>query len=127
MVGSIVQDGLFSIIVRFHIHTYVFATNIVKIYCQIKVKPKHQNLQCTICRYSPDEELSIYKLTIVTYGIASAPYLATRTLNQITTAQTIKDFYVDYILSVSSTEQQAKLIINDIILMLQQGGFELGK
>lgn len=114
----------------------MFAADIVQMYSQIKINSNYQNLQCIIWRYSPEEKLSINKLTTVTYSTASVPYLATRTLNHVIaddelrhllTAQVIKNLYVDDILSGSNTEQQTKLIIHDVTLMLQQDGFELSK
>ena len=52
-------------------------------YRQIIVNPKDSNLQRIVWRDGPRKELRHYALRTVTYGTASASFLATRCLAQI--------------------------------------------
>ena len=50
---------------------------------QIRVRPEDQDLQRIIWALKPNEPLVDYRLTTVTYGTAYAPFLAIRTLTQL--------------------------------------------
>lgn len=130
LVGPVVQDDLFSVIIRFRMHSLVFTADIVKMYRKIQVHKENTSLQSILWRSSPHQEIKVYELNTVTYGTAAAPYLATRTLNQIAVdckdeypnaENVIKDFYVDDILSEANTVEEAKKIISE--LNSQKGDF----
>jgi len=85
-------------------------------YCQINVHPQDQDLQRILWRYSSEEPIQEYQLTTVTYGTSSAPYLATRCCKnladdkcQYPNAALVlsNDFYVDGLLSGTSTTEDA--------------------
>ncbi|XP_038116923.1 uncharacterized protein LOC119769092 [Culex quinquefasciatus] len=115
MVGPVVQDDLLTIILRFH----------------------DQDLQRILWRDSPSEPVRTFKLTTVTYGTASAPYLATKCLRTVgeeveTThplaAKTIKhDFYVDDMLSGADSIEEAQKLVGDTSERLMAAGFLLRK
>jgi hypothetical protein len=52
-------------------------------YRQILVHSQDQNLPRILWTFSPDDPIQEYKFTTVTYGNASAPFLATRCLKQL--------------------------------------------
>jgi hypothetical protein len=85
MNGGIVQDDLVSIVLRFRLHEYVMTADIEKMYRQILIDPAHRNYQRILWRDSPEKELSHYQLNTVTYGTVSAPYQATRCLQELST------------------------------------------
>jgi hypothetical protein len=74
-------------------------------YRQISVDPADRDLQRILWRYSAEEPIQEYRLTPVTYGTSSAPFLATRCLKKLAddnnyqhphAAQVLNnDFYVD--------------------------------
>ena len=78
-----VQSPLISIITKFRTNPYVMTADIEKIYRQINVHPSQQNLQLVLWRERPEEPVKTYKLLTITYGQASAPYLATPVLKQL--------------------------------------------
>jgi len=82
-VGPTVQQDLYSIVLRFRTHQVCFTAYIAKMYRQINVHPQDRDLQRIIWRYSSEEPIQEYKLTTVTYGTSSAPYLATRCLKKL--------------------------------------------
>ncbi|XP_045541883.1 uncharacterized protein LOC123723348 [Papilio machaon] len=114
MVGPTIQDDLLSILLRFRQHKYVISADIEKMYRAINVTPNQRSLQQIIFRENNKLPLKTYKLNTVTYGTASAPYLATKCLsslassasNEQTKRSILQDFYVDDYLSGGDTIPQ---------------------
>ena len=136
-VGATVQQDLYSIVLRFRTHQVCFTADIKKMYRQIIVHPQDRDLQRILCRYSPEEPVQEYRLTTVTYGTSSAPFLATCCLKKLAdnnkqqhprAAQVLSnDFYVDDLLSGTSTLDDAINIQREISSLLQTAGFTLRK
>ena len=111
MVGPTIQDDLLSILIRFRQHKYILAADIEKMYRQIAVHPSDRHLQQILWRDNPLKSLNVYQLNTVTYGTASAPFLAVRCLKQLgmecndpKIAEIIThDFYVDDLLTGGDT------------------------
>ncbi|XP_055941843.1 uncharacterized protein LOC129971891 [Argiope bruennichi] len=135
--GGVVQDDLFSILLRFRKHKVAFTADVKKMYRQIWVNPEQCNFQCILWKTRSSEEPSFYKLLTVTYGTKSAPYLATRVLNQLAideqhkfplaSAVTLKDFYVDDVLSGADDVSTAIKLQQELISFLKAGGMDLHK
>ena len=112
-VGPTIQDDLYSLVLRFRTHQVCFTADIAQMYRQVSMNPQDRNLQRILWRYSSDKPIQEYQLTTVTYGTASAPFLATRCLKKLAednltshpkAAQVLRDdFYVDDLLSGTST------------------------
>lgn len=138
MIGPTIQELLTTILTRWRTHRYVFTADIEKMYRQIKVAEKDQKYQKILWRFSKKDPVQEFKLTTVTYGTASAPYQAIRTLHQLAcdekneensdVIETIKrDFYVDDLMSGASTREEAMFIIQNINSIMEKGGFCLRK
>jgi hypothetical protein len=137
LVGPTIQQELYSIVLRFRTHQVCFTADIAKMYRQILVHPKDQNLQRILWRFTPEEPIQEYQLATVTYGTASAQFLATRCLKKLaddnksehpTAAKLIhNDFYVDDLLSGASTLTEAIHLQQEVATILQQAGFTLRK
>lgn len=116
MVGPTVQDDLLSILIRFRMYKYVLSADVEKMYRQVSVHPSDRHLQQIIWRDDSSSPLKVYELNTVTYGTASAPFLATRCLKQIgiecsdkeVSEVIIHDFYVDDLLT--GTDQLDKAL-----------------
>ncbi|XP_058816835.1 uncharacterized protein LOC131680128 [Topomyia yanbarensis] len=131
MVGPTVQADFLSIILQFRKFRYFLSADIAKMYRQIIVDPCHSPMQRIFWRKSPNERLRVLELTTVTYGTASAPFLATRALLQLArderekyplAARVIEEsFYVDNALFGSNDFQQAINIQAELIQLLQSG------
>ncbi|XP_058456467.1 uncharacterized protein LOC131433877 [Malaya genurostris] len=136
-VGAVVQSDLFSIILGFRSHQFVFTADIIKMYRQVRVRDEDTRYQRVFWRSSPTEPLKTLELTTVTYGTASAPYLATRALKQLAIDERDRypdaadivenDFYVDDVLSGADTK--AEVICKQMQLkeLLSSGGFSIHK
>ena len=136
-IGPIVQNELFTILLRFRRHAYVLTADIEKMYRQIFVSPEDRKYQRIFWRSHNSQSLKCYELQTVTYGTASAPFLATRCLNQLAIEYKSEypqicdiianDFYVDDLLTGAESIEDLfdiKIKVNHI---LNCAGFDLRK
>ncbi|XP_037911925.1 uncharacterized protein LOC119652059 [Hermetia illucens] len=79
LVAPNIQNSITRVLMRWRTHRYVIAADIEKMYRQISMHPQDQDYQRILWRSHPSEPIKHFKLTTVTYGTASAPYLAMRT------------------------------------------------
>ncbi|CAG7724746.1 unnamed protein product [Allacma fusca] len=106
-------------------------------YRQILVHPEDTPYQRILWRESQDNPILDFELLTVTYGTSSAPYLATRTLQQlaqdeksghpIASQVLMNDFYVDDLLSGARTPDEAIHLKRDLTQLLNRGGFNIRK
>ncbi|XP_058827738.1 uncharacterized protein LOC131687658 [Topomyia yanbarensis] len=125
MVGPVVQDDLLDIILRFRLHRYAIVADVAKMYRMVNVTADDQRLQRILWRSSVEEQLRTYELTTVTYGTASAPYLATKCLQKLAeegrqthpvAAKVLKqDFYVDDMLTGVDNIERGNQFVGDMI------------
>ncbi|XP_021955592.1 uncharacterized protein LOC110851951 [Folsomia candida] len=137
MVGPNIQDSLVDILSRFRLHKIAFTADIKKMYRQIRVTPEDSNLQRILWRDDPSKPVKHYNLQTVTYGTASAPYLATRVLEetavvneqQFPQAAEVagRDFYVDDLISGEPTVPEAFQTQQELLSLTKDAGFELCK
>lgn len=135
MVGPTVQSDLISILIRFRQFKYVVTADVEKMYRMVKVTESQHMLQQILWRFEPNEQLRQYKLNTVTYGTASAPYLATRCLVQLGKECTdksvsdaiIKGFYVDDFIYGDNDMSKLVDICRGVINQLESGQLSLRK
>lgn len=141
--GSRVQDVLVFILMRFRRYPVAVTADVEKMFRQIVVEPEQRKWQKILWREDPDEDLVAYELNTVTYGMASSPFVAVRTLKQcaLDNRGSISDqsradaalryilnsFYVDDLLTSFDTAEEAVQASQDIDSVLQQGKFQLRK
>ena len=136
-VGPTVQPDLYLIVLRFRLHQVCFTADIEKMYCQILIHPQDGDLQRILWRYNIEEPIKEYRLSTVTYGTSSAPFLATRCLKKLAdnnqyqhprASQVLSNnFYVDDLLSGTSSVQDAIELQREISTLLETSGFTLRK
>ena len=135
LVGPTVQDDLMSILLRFRFFKYVLSADVEKMYRQVSVHPSDRHLQQIIWRDTPSSSLKTYQLNTVTYGTASAPFLATRCLKQIgleckneKVAEVIlHDFYVDDLLTGTNDFDEAVMLRENVTAELASACMPLRK
>ncbi|XP_043493640.1 uncharacterized protein LOC122518673 [Polistes fuscatus] len=120
MVGPTIQEDLFALLVRFRSHAIAITADIAKMYRQIIIDPRDRKYQTILWRRQESDPVKTYRLNTVTYGTASASFLATRTLHQLASdefnrfpraAIALKeDFYVDDLLTGARTVREAKFV-----------------
>lgn len=135
--GPVVQDELFSIVLRWRLFRYVIGSDIKMMYRQIIVHPHDRQYQQIVWRNNEQQPIKIYELNRVTFGITCSPYLATRCLvelahnyektNSKVSNILLDSFYVDdFLASFNSLSEVSDLII-ELYNLLTSAGFELRK
>lgn len=137
MVGPTLQDGIWDIMLRFRLYPIAFTADIAKMYRQILVNRKHIDFQRIIWRDHPSQPLQDYRLLTVTYGTASAPYLAVKCLRQLAQDErdnyplasevALRDFYVDDLASSCVNLDTAKEVVQQLLRLCNSGSLELRK
>ncbi|XP_076385701.1 uncharacterized protein LOC105664200 [Megachile rotundata] len=136
-VGPTVQSELIAILLRFRIPKYVITADVEKMYRQVLIEPSQRCFQRILWHSNPNLPIETYELNTVTYGTASAPFLATRVLQEIglkceqefpTVSQIIiNDFYVDDLLTGSDTVRELMQIKENLTTVLNKAGLSLRK
>ncbi|GBM00359.1 hypothetical protein AVEN_179181-1 [Araneus ventricosus] len=135
--GGVLQDDLFSILTRFRKHQYAFTADISKMFRQIEINPSQRKYLKILWKEGPEENVQVFALKTVTYGTTSAPFLATRTLQQlakderenfpIASKVLLEDFYMDDCLSGASDINQFMALKKELGELLLRGGMTLHK
>ncbi|XP_062557632.1 uncharacterized protein LOC134222502 [Armigeres subalbatus] len=137
LVGPVIQDDLRSIILRCRMVRIMLVADVEKMFRQILICQDDIPLQTILWRTDEQSEIQWYELTTVTYGTKPAPYLATRTLQQLAEDEQLqfpmaaravkKDVYMDDVLTGTNTEEEAMELRTQLDSMLSKGGFSLRK
>ncbi|XP_065356116.1 uncharacterized protein LOC135950508 [Calliphora vicina] len=137
MVGPTIQQELIIAILCFRFHKFAMSADICKMYRQFLVHEEDRNFQLVLWRDNGNSPLDLYQLNTVTYGTSAAPFLAIRSLSFI--ADTYKqefpigshvlkqDFYVDDLLTGSSTLTELLIKKTEITQILDRAGLKLSK
>ncbi|GBN56551.1 hypothetical protein AVEN_211235-1 [Araneus ventricosus] len=80
---GVIQDDLFTLLVRFRKHIFAFTADIRQMYRMINIDESQRKLHRILWKEDVNKPIKTYQLNTVTYGTVSAPYLAMRTLKQI--------------------------------------------
>ncbi|GFV60706.1 integrase catalytic domain-containing protein [Trichonephila clavipes] len=133
--GGMIQDELFSIIIRFRKQPIAITADIEKMYEITLITPSQKNYLRIPWKSDKNYPISTYRLNTVAYGTTSIPFLATRTLKQIAIYNREKfpeaeeiletDFYVDDLVSGASNIAIGKEIQKQLIELLSCAGIKL--
>ena len=93
LLGPIMKQYLYSIVLRFRTCQITFTGNTAKMGRQVEMHQDVSNLLRILYLKSYKEPLRTYELATVRYGTASAPYITTRCLQQLAEYKS-KDFSV---------------------------------
>src|SRR5436190_17811745 len=134
--GPELQSDLQAVLLRWRQHKYVYSADIAKMYRQIWVDPRDRDYQ-RILWVDDNSNVQEYQLLTVTYGTASAPFLALRVIDQLNTdegnsfplASTVlrDNIYVDDVLFGAEDIHNLKQIRDQVRDLLKRGGFDLRK
>ena len=135
LVGSTVQQDLYSIVLRFRTYQIVFTADKAKMYRRVMIHEDDRKLQRILWRRSAEEPLRTYDLSTVTCDTASALYLATRCLQQLAEDESrdfslasktlTNNFNVDAALCGANTIEDALRLQQELVSLLGRGGFYL--
>ncbi|XP_070144622.1 uncharacterized protein [Drosophila kikkawai] len=134
--GPVLQSDLTLQILKWRTFKFVFNADITKMYRQILLNQEHTPFQRILFR-NGQGDISDFELQTVTFGVNCAPFLALRTLQQLSddvnaqyprASHIISNYmYVDDVLAGAHTEAEAILAIRELQAALDSAGFPLRK
>lgn len=136
LVGERLQDSLFTLLLRFRADRVAITADIKKMYLQVMVAEQHWDWQRVFWR-EEGEDIKEYWLTRVTFGQASAPHCAVRAMQQCAkdyaeqypvAAEALRNrFNMDDGIMGCESEEEAMVLIDQLTMLLKEGGFEIQK
>lgn len=137
MIGPKLQPDLRHLVLRWRSYPIPLVSDIVKMYRQVKVTKEDADFQRILWRDNPQSELKHFRLLRVTFGTASAPYLAVKAMQKIAqdeaeryplaTEKVRTEFYMDDLMTGCDTEDEGIQIYKEITELLGKAGFNLQK
>ncbi|KAL0830739.1 hypothetical protein ABMA28_002867 [Loxostege sticticalis] len=137
LIGPKLQPDIFKILLHFREHEIVIMADVRQMYRQILISPEHREYQRILWRPSPRDDVREYRLNTVTYGVASSPYLACRTLRQLADDEgdafplakqiVLSDVYVDDVVCGFDDFNVAQEAKTQLIKLFNLGHFQLRK
>lgn len=136
-IGRIEQKDIIGLIIQWRQFRYAFTADIEKMYRMIAIDKSQHGYQMILWRDSPDDKIQEFILKTLTYGMAPAPFIATRVLKQL--AHDVKDkypiasniilssFYMDDVNHGAHTEHEAKEMYEQLTKTMTEAGFNLRK
>ena len=122
---------------RFRKHPYVLTTNVSEMYRAVTLAPEHRDYHRLLWRDKPGDPITDYRMTRVTFGIASAAFLATNSVLRVAeenefelplATKTVKEsFYVDDGLPSVETKREALTLFHQLQDLFNRGAFKLHK
>ncbi|XP_045765824.1 uncharacterized protein LOC123867687 [Maniola jurtina] len=137
MIGPKLQSDLRHTVIRWRVHPIALVADIIKMYRQVRIAEEDTMFQRIVWRDSPETEIQDYELLTVTFGTASAPYLAVRALNQVSldegtnfplaSSRVLQSFYMDDLMTGCVSVEEGMEIYRQMTALLSKGGFQLQK
>ncbi|GFW24455.1 uncharacterized protein TNCV_606961 [Trichonephila clavipes] len=131
--GGLVQNDLFTIMIKFREHPYAFTADVKMMYRMILIHESQQPLLRILWKESPEDPVKTFDMKTVTYGTVSAPFLATRTLLQLSRDEENfplaplvlrENFYMDDVLCSTASLMEANALKNQLSGILKKGRME---
>jgi len=130
MIGSTIQDKLFSHLIRFRVHNYVISADIEKMYAKL-LHEDDRRYQRVLWRR--DSVVRTFQLNVLTFGVLSSPFLAIRVIRKLAkdecrfyprATNILKShLYVDDLLTGAETIDKTRKIRDEVTELLARGGF----
>ncbi|CAG7832347.1 unnamed protein product, partial [Allacma fusca] len=109
--------------------------DIKQMYLYVHMHPSHRDFQRIFWRDNPQQPLQCFRLRKVTFGTASAPYQAVKTLQRLAqdyqaelpkAAEILqRDFYVDDCLTGANSTEEAIRLQQDLVKLTGKANFIL--
>ncbi|GFW86923.1 uncharacterized protein TNCV_2810781 [Trichonephila clavipes] len=135
MVGPQLQTDLTTLLLRFRTPKIAITADIEKLYTKITLQDS--DFQRIVWRNSYFEPIQDLRLTRITYGTASAPYLAMKCLQQLALNEEnnfplafkadLNDFYINDLMSGANSLSEVVELQNRLTKMLFSAGLVLRK
>ncbi|XP_063910744.1 uncharacterized protein LOC135127960 [Zophobas morio] len=137
LIGPKLQADIAQLLLVFRMKPVAFTCDIRQMYRQILIAPEHRRFQLIRFRFDASDPIQSYQLNTVTYGVASAPFLAIRTLLHLADLGHLQfplaskalreNLYVDDLVCCSESLEEATELKSQLIQLLSSACFELRK
>ena len=136
--GPALQPNLVSVLLRFRSRPIAIMADVRKMFLQIKLAKEDQDVHRYLWRdMKSNIAPRIFKMTRLTFGINSSPFLAIGTAQHHAKESTetfpeaseavVNDMYVDDVLTGAENESNALTLQKSLDTMMKAGGFKLTK
>ncbi|XP_075260576.1 uncharacterized protein LOC142352093 [Convolutriloba macropyga] len=135
VVGPQFQKDLFGILIRFRFHHVALSADIATMYRQVQPDDEDKDFHRVLWKNPNNTEVKKYRMTRVTYGIASSSYQSIRPLKALADSCTNSnlrlviniDMYVDNLLTGALDVELASQLQDEIIETLKTACFDVRK
>ena len=136
--GPALQPNLASVLIRFRTHRVGMIADVEKMYLQIKLAPKDQDVHRYLWRDLKTEEATkVYRMLRLTFGVNSSPFLAIASVNAHVnkyvetfpdaTREILHNMYVDDCLTGADTDNSALKLQQEMSDIMMAAAFNLTK
>lgn len=135
--GPKLHRDVTDVLNRFRRHQVVFVADIRMMFRQTIIHPDDRQYQLIVWREDPRDPMEVFELKTNTYGLKSSPFVAIRSLLELASRERLnyprasevleEDIYVDDICTGASSESEAMVLRDELVRLLQAGGYELRK
>ena len=137
LVGPTVHAPLLDVLLRFRCHRIALTTDISRMYRAVRLPPAQRDLHRFVWRRSPNETLSDYRMTRLTFGVSASSFAANMAVKQnarlhehlfpLAASVVHTSFYVDDGLTGANSIPDAIRLQKELQELFAQGGFLLRK
>ncbi|XP_076397896.1 uncharacterized protein LOC105664063 [Megachile rotundata] len=137
LIGPKLQNDLPSVLLRWRHFQYVYTADSAKMYRQILLDPRDRDYKRILWRSTFSDPISEFRLCTVTYGTSPTAYLAQRVIKQLVEDEGSpfplaipvlnNQSYVDDFLFGAEDQQLAIQTRDEVVALLNKGGFHLRK
>ncbi|XP_044741831.1 uncharacterized protein LOC123302806 [Chrysoperla carnea] len=135
--GAKLQSDVVSLFLNFRLFSVAFTADIRQMYLRIGMHSDHRKFQLKLWRFSKTDEILVYSLDTVSFGVKSSPFLVLRTLKQLALDEADKypfassivqrDFFMDDLVTSVNTVKEATELYSQLIELSGSAQFELTK
>ncbi|XP_061721087.1 uncharacterized protein LOC133527908 [Cydia pomonella] len=137
LTGQKLHQDISETLLKYRLHKIVFTADLKMMYRYIGLCKEHRDFHRILWRFSPHDPVKEYRMCSVTFGVASAPFLALRTLRQLAideaanfplASQVLRnEVFVDDVVTGANTVEDALTLQHQLLSICKAGTFELRK
>lgn len=135
--GPKLHRDIGDILTNFRRHQVVFVADIKMMFRMTVIHPDDRRYQLILWREDESSPITVFELNTNTYGLRSSPFIAIRALLELAERERVRfprasevltrDVFVDDICTGAANEAEAIVLRDELIGILQAGGYELRK
>ena len=136
-VGPTVHSPLIDVLLRFRLHRIALTADVSKMYRAIELVGSDRDLHRFVWRSSPNDPLTDYRMTRVTFGVSASSFAANMSVKRNALDNTLgfpkaadvvaTSFYVDDCLTGAESVEKAVDLHQQLVTLFHKGGFLLRK